>query len=359
MEENNNLSNEERMTWSMIKRFASGESDAMEQEIVLKWMSKETQRRRLIEQIGVIWNTPAEHKINWDVDASWQRYLDRYGMHELNPVVRMSPRVESYSKYEHRQITPSRFGFIAAAATILLLCTVLAVMYFSVSEIEEQQLVTMQEITIPKGQRSTIQLSDGSRVALNADSRLSIPSDFGVSNRTLYLEGEAYFEVQHDPNKPFRVYTNGIYTEVLGTAFNINAYETDLGGTVKVFVTEGLVEVGDEKINGSRLALLNPNQLGRVGRDGMVRISDVEDHNAIIGWIEGKLTFENEVLSEVFKRMERRYNIDIEVDDEMILNRRVSATFGSEPLTEVLNVLAVSLQLSYQREGNHIVFSRN
>lgn len=351
------MSNHHRITWIMLKRFVSDESDAAEQEEINSWVSDQPDRQTIIDQVRTIWNTPAEQKVDWDVDASWQRYLDRYGVEDQTPIVRqINSETDKTRIIEHQPVRPSRFGYVATAASILLICSVLAVIYLMTDRNAELPLVTMQEIITPRGQKSTLQLSDGSRVTLNADSKLSIPSDFGLTNRTLYLEGEGYFEVEHDPSKPFRVYTGEVYTEVLGTAFNIKSYEDDEPPRVEVVVAEGLVELGKESVNGSRLALLNPNQMGVVSEAGKINISEVPDLDLKIGWINGLLVFDNAEFSEVARQLERRFNINIKVDDETIYSRRLTATFGPESLSEILNVIAVSLQLEMHREKNTITF---
>lgn len=343
-------------TWSMIKRYASGEATALERETVNTWMKDEVKKRKLVEDVSLIWNSRAEYRIQWDVESSWQRYLDRYGVETQEPVRRVDNSGSNYSPKIYPSRKPSNFGLLAAAATITLICLVLTVAYFHLDTIEQEAEVFMQEIMVPAGQRTSLQLSDGSRVVLNAGSSLRIPSEYGKHNRTLYLTGEGYFDVEHDPTRPFRVHTGEFYTEVLGTSFNINAYAQPDLGRIEVYVSHGQVELGNDKVNGRRLALINPSQLGRIESDGMVRVSDVSNADLFLSWIDGKMVFENTELREVFSRIERRFNIEIEVADTTLLARRFTGVFETEPLTEILNVISVSLRLEYDRDANQVRF---
>src|SRR5690625_4822429 len=206
-----------------------------------------------------------------------------------------------------------------------------------------------QEINTVKGQRSNLKLSDGSVVFLNSSTTLKIPQDYGQETRTLYLEGEAFFEVEHDSDRSFRVHTrDDIYMEVIGTRFNVQSYEN--GGqhsNVNVTVAEGRVRLGSENENQPNLVEVSAGQKGAIGYAGVISVVDIPaiEMDAYLGWVEGRMVFNDQPLEEIIKVLERWYDIDVTVTDPELLQRRMSATFQGDPLTEVLQVISQALQI--------------
>ncbi len=160
------------------------------------------------------------------------------------------------------------------------------------------------KITIPRGQMYTITLSDGTQVWLNTGSSLKYPSQFDSKSRTVELSGEAYFKVARNENSPFIVKTDYITTRVLGTEFNIRAYnEAD----VSVTLVNGKVEV--ESPNTERLTL-KPNECATIKASKLQ--SEVVDVKKYTAWVDGYFYFDNASLEDIMKELGRWYNINIE-----------------------------------------------
>jgi ferric-dicitrate binding protein FerR (iron transport regulator) len=217
--------------------------------------------------------------------------------------------------------------------------------------------VTYQTVNTAKGQRTTLKLSDGTIVKLNSASRLKIPSNYNKNKRLLYLKGEAFFKVKHNGAKPFRVYTKGIYTEDLGTRFNINAYSRD--STVEVVVASGKVEVGRAKVKTPKKQLvhLTAHEGVTLSKTSTTDVKAIPNLAAYIGWKTGKLVFEDTPFRSVIKRLERWYNITCIVKDKSLLNQKLTATFKNESLSGALKLISQAMNIRVKLTKRTVVFS--
>lgn len=173
----------------------------------------------------------------------------------------------------------------------------------SIPHILPEKIHTLK-MTIPRGQMYTIILSDGTQVCLNTGSSLKYPSQFGSDSRVVELSGEAYFKVTKDAARPFIVKTDYMVTRVLGTEFNVRAYnEKD----ASVTLVSGKVEV--ESGDKARLSL-NPNECAMIKASKLqVQTVDVKKYTA---WVDGYFYFDNASLEDIMKELGRWYNINIE-----------------------------------------------
>lgn len=161
-------------------------------------------------------------------------------------------------------------------------------------------------LTVPRGsQVVTLILADGTMVWLNAESSLRYPVAFLTGERTVEITGEAYFEVAKDPKKIFRVTSNGAVTEVLGTHFNVNAYNSQ--GDTRVTLLEGTVAVS----NNSTRKLLAPDQQARLGASGDIVINTKVDLEAVMAWKNGFFNLTNTDIQTIMAQISRWYNVEI------------------------------------------------
>lgn len=198
-----------------------------------------------------------------------------------------------------------------------------------------------QQISTPYASRASFELPDGSKVWLNAGSSISFPANFDNKSRSVELKGEAYFDVRKD-KIPFLVQTSEFTVNVLGTAFNVMAYENE---PASVTLERGKVELQNE---GKLLGYLNSGQ--------QAQFIDGSDHVAIetvnpeifTSWKEGRLIFQAEPLVHVAKRLERWYNLKINIDDQSLNNLKVTGKIEMESFSEVLDLLELTLPIEYQ-----------
>lgn len=170
--------------------------------------------------------------------------------------------------------------------------------------------VSYNTITTPRGRQFQLVLPDGSRVWLNAGSSLTYPTAFTGKERSVAISGEAYFEVTHNPQKPFRVQINeATRVEVLGTRFNVHSYSNE--PSVQTTLMEGSVRVR----SGANGAVLKPGQQAQTSAagqaPGMVNVLQVADPERVIAWKNGLFSFDKTGIRDVMRQIERWYDLDV------------------------------------------------
>ncbi|WP_143307181.1 FecR family protein [Chitinophaga vietnamensis] len=201
------------------------------------------------------------------------------------------------------------------------------------------------------GQLSKVILTDSSIVWLNAGSHLRYPETF-TGNRTVYLQGEACFDIHQDPQHPFIIESEGYHTQVLGTTFSIRSYPAP--DVYKVTVASGKVAVykpGDS----ARAVLLTAGQEVRMQHDGPQEVRNVHA-DALLSWRSGKLTFEKDPLQEVIVSLQNRYNVTFEITRTALRRMEVSGTFDhSQSLNDILKILSKVYGLHFSKNANGII----
>lgn len=198
------------------------------------------------------------------------------------------------------------------------------------------------EIKAPAWTRAQFRLPDGTTGWLNSNSSIKYYENF-TADRQVTLNGEAFFEVAKDKKRPFTVTTPDINVKVLGTKFNIASYGNEK--IVEVVLEEGKLEFNDRELKKSYV--MRPNDL--VIFDKMLKeiSTQVVQTQKYLSWTEGKLVFRNDPLDVIARRLERWYNIDVEVNVKSAENIRWHATFVDENVEEVLKLMKRSLNVNY------------
>lgn len=211
--------------------------------------------------------------------------------------------------------------------------------------------VLYNTISTPKGKQFQLKLSDGTNIWLNAESSIRYPIAFTGKERLIHVAGEVYLEVAHKADNPFRVDVNGrIWVEVLGTHFNVNAYENE--GAVRTTLLQGSVKVGVNQANTQLYKVLSPGQqaLMTKGNDPIRVYNDV-NVPAVVAWKAGVFDFENVPLEEAMRQLARWYDIEV-VYEQPVPRVQLGGTIKrSLPFTDVLYFLG-NVGLRYKLEGN-------
>lgn len=194
--------------------------------------------------------------------------------------------------------------------------------------------VEMATISAAGGERIQQTLPDGTVVWLNSGSTLTYPVKFARKSRNVTLTGEAYFEVAPDEKRPFGVQSQHLTVNVLGTKFNVKAYEDDLQTLVTLLTGKVEVEVSDEVV-----ALVPDRQLVFDSQANTTKVNEV-DASAIISWISGDMVFDNASLGEIFKTLERAGIADFEADPSVLPQDGYTVKFSNgEDIAEIMEVL--------------------
>lgn len=225
-----------------------------------------------------------------------------------------------------------------------------------------QQATVFIEKSTSRGQKSYIVLKDGSKVTINAESKILFDKEFGITNRDITLEGEAYFEVAKNKDLPFNVTVNSITTTALGTSFNINAYEDE--PYLAISLVSGKVEVvnkKNKKDSDNEKVFLEPGQVYRAS-NAEDQITEVIpfDNKRVVAWKDNILYFDNTEMKELISEVERWYDVKIiVVNPNRMAGIQGTGQFDNESLENVLRVLSYSLKFDYERDGNQVEIEFN
>jgi len=217
--------------------------------------------------------------------------------------------------------------------------------------------------------RKTVVLPDGSIVTLRSNTTITLASDFNLANRELVLSGEAFFDVTHHENHPFTVHAGKLNIEVLGTAFNVNAYPTNANTETSLF--RGRVAVSkndhpDQKViltPNMKLILANETPVSKPVKQNPFRIESVAvdsvNHKPReIAWVRNRLKIEDESLVTIAGKLQKWYGIEISFADEQVKTYRYSGTFESETVVKALEALRLSYPFNFQIRKDTIVISK-
>ncbi|HEY6900969.1 MAG TPA: FecR domain-containing protein [Puia sp.] len=215
--------------------------------------------------------------------------------------------------------------------------------------------VLYNTISTPRGGQYQVELADGTKVWLNAASSLHFPTAFTGKERSVEITGEAYLEVARNKNQPFVVVVNGSRIEVLGTSFNVSAYEDEKQ------LTTTLLEGSVKFVSGSNETLLAPGQQSRLS-NGRVRRLDNVDVSAVVAWKNGMFHFEDATMETVMKQLARWYDVDLVYEDSKpnFQNKRMGDVLQAEiprdtKLSDVLKALEIACKAKFQIEDKKII----
>ncbi len=211
------------------------------------------------------------------------------------------------------------------------------------------ETVEYNTVSTPRGGQYQLVLSDGSKVWLNAESSITFPTAFVGKQRKVEIKGEAYFEIAHNPKMPFEVKVKNLNVQVLGTHFNVNAYDDETA--VKTTLIEGLVKVSE----GAFSKMLKPGQqavaFSRGNKDIVVENVDVDE---AVAWKNGFFHFNNSGLEEIMRQLSRWYDVEVVYNGVIPKRQFVGEMQRDLKLSQVLGLLAKN-KVNFQIDGRKII----
>lgn len=305
------------MDKNLLHRFFEGKTTIVEEQKIRKWMDNSDEHRNMFMAERKLFNTTI---LLLDAENIPIRKAAVFQIKELMKIA------------------------VAVAVTFLA-----SFLYFHTYS-GEDLVVTTQRIVVPAGQRINVRLSDGTNVWINSCSSIEYPALFTDKRRYVKLEGEAYFEVAYNEEKPFIVQTQQGDVEVLGTSFNIEAYPYD-----NSFITS-LMD-GSVKIKrNNRYFVLEPNQLAHL-KDGQLYVEPIIDYN-IYRWKEGLICFTEESFTNILKKFEKYYDIKIVNKLQGMHNIFYTGKFRqTDGILYALRVLQKDIRFTFTRdEENRTIY---
>ncbi len=241
------------------------------------------------------------------------------------------------------------------AASLLFVIASAAIFYYLTTSSENAGSVANINTTIkenPAGQRSTTRLPDGTIVILNSSSSITYHDPFTDSTRYVELEGEAFFEVAHDPNKPFVVASGTVQTVALGTSFNVRAFKSEQD--IRVSLATGKVKVKITGKSAEQETLLEPGQ--QLAYDKVLETQEKKAFDELLdlGWKDGIIVFEDADLDEFITTVERWYGVTFEVTGTQQSRWHIEGKFDNETLKEIMEGLSFTYNIQYEMEGKKV-----
>lgn len=349
--------------WIGITKYLAGECSEQERVAVEKWIKTDPEIRESVERLQQIWKASDKFenysKMNkMDLESEWERLrLKMHTMETHQPV--------GQGKASGTVLRGIRTGGQSGFSQLLKVAAIIAVMLLGgyvltqvlytgpapvVTELESEP--HFREIATSTSQLAGVELTDGSKVKLSVESSLRVSDQFNRSRREVYVDGHAYFDVLSDPDRPFVIETSHAMVTVLGTDFTVRSYPDD--DYVQLVVVSGTVAMESRVGNGKREAKLTNGQMGLLNKmTGELTVRQV-DADKFLGWMDGKILFDETPLSQVSRDLERWFGIDMEIRDASLENLRLTAELSSRSLSHVLSVISHTLDVEYEMDDDRV-----
>lgn len=321
----------------LMVRFFDRTANGDELQKLMQWLEESDEHKRIFNEFNESHQYADISVKGWiyDTDANWKQLKSRIKPEQIKIVTRR------------------QFNWLNAAAVIAILITVgtLAHLFFNQSESDYSNQVV--NVIAPPGQRSQIILQDGTTVWLNSGSELAYVYKAKEKRRVVTLEGEAFFDVAKDKDKPFIVETDGVDLVVYGTRFNVHSYADE--NTIETTLEEG--SVGVKVHSNGKEWLMKPGQqcvFNKVSQSIELEEANIQFFTA---WTDNKLIFDDNTFKEVVRKLERWYGVTIELDEKLSTTQRFTMTLSDESLKEALDLIKITTPLKYSINGKQVTIA--
>ena len=321
---------------ALIAEYLSGGLDPAKRTELENWVRESEENRRYFLRREELWFSAVsrEELEKFGADKAFEAFRQRVRAAEVRPVAGRS-RWRMVLRY---------------AAAVAVLCVVAHFSYRQGGQ-DLQNALAQIEVEAPAGSQTRMRLPDSTLVVLNAGSRMVYAQDFGVESREVTLEGEGYFEVTRNAEKPFRVSSENVALTVLGTKFNFRDYPQE--DEVVVSLREGRVQL-DNRIHEEAPMTLKPDERmvmdKRMKRERMMT-------DAYLKWMDGKLDFDGTPLDKVIVVLERAYSTTIRLERESLGSLRLYGCFdrNEQGLIDILEILQATGKISYRLHDDSVI----
>ena len=331
---------QETIIISLLRKYVKDQCSEQELRTLLQWLKSSD------HHIGFDWVVQPL----WDaIDKDMPR-PDEEGENELRQEVSsLLSEIRQQKTSDSKVRSKNRLNGFYRVAAILILALSVTLGALKVLD-RPQSVVTYVEKMSAKGETKSLLLADGTKVILNSDTKLIIPSNFNKEERIIELEGEGFFDVTPDPDKPFIIKSGDTRVKVLGTSFDFKSYKED--EFIKLTVSTGKVRVN--MIDQDLQLAVSPNEHLSISKiDGNVRKESIEENN-YIKWIHCSLYFNKEPIREVLKTINRTYNRKVILQCENC-DYRITGTHDNKSIEAVIEAICFTTGLRSKREGGNIV----
>ena len=313
---------------NLITKKLSGEISFDEGEKLKVWLDEDNENQQIFDSYQATWNEMdrVKGKSSREVDMEWERLEKSIDFKAITP------------KAAERSLFANVYRY--AAALLIIVLAGFTAYYFLYNQ-ESEQLVAELQI-------QEVELSEGSKVTINSNSKLTYPKKFEKDKRVVALSGEAFFEVAKDPNRPFIINAGEIRVEVLGTSFNVKAHETH--DNIEVTVSSGKVAVYRTDNPDERVILIKGQKAIFYKSTTKIEAS-INDNINFNAWKTKQIIFEDTPMPDVVRTINEIYKSDLKLVGGQLDECPVTTTFDNQSLESILNVLESTLDLKIEQKG--------
>jgi ferric-dicitrate binding protein FerR (iron transport regulator) len=327
----------------LVEKYLNGTASAEEAEKVLNWFQTEQGQQYLEKRFEA---DAGEFGFTEDITEVSLFNKKSENLFLINP----SPSKKLYKR-------GSVWAVAAAVAFLISLISVLQV--YTNTFVEQKNEVITKVYKTATNEHQIITLSDGTRIRLNENSEIQIDDFKEVGRRSVSLSGEAFFEVSHNPDKPFQVRSAQGLITVLGTAFNVKTSSPSRKLLI-VAVSEGQVSLRQNEENpAGEEKILSKNEIGLFDIESQIITKESADVNNYFTWMHGRVIYNKTPFKDVLKQLNHIYQIENEVTDRDLYDLNLTADFSERSLDNVLETIAHSLDISVKKQENQVTWSVN
>ncbi len=337
----NNKKNTENFNWELVAKHLANETTGEEKRLIKSQMQESQSfehsfihNKNLFRKIELYYRSK-----RFNQDIAWNNVQSK--------MRQVKPEKKSLNTRKHRVLYQT---FVKYAAIILLVLTIGSVGYYYGFH-KNEPFGNEKLLSSNKQNLRELVLPDGSKVTLNSNSTLSFPDKFAKNSREVQIQGEAFFEVTPNPDKPFIISAGKAQIKVLGTSFNVRAYPSK--ETVEVIVKTGKVQVteNDGDLSDTKSVYLDPGEKGTLNNNSLVLEKNLNNDVNYLAWKTFDIVFTEMPLSEVIACLNNVYHVDIETSNPEIENLMLTASFNDKSIDFVLDVIRMTFDLEVSREN--------
>lgn len=334
--------------WNTLSRYVAGEVPTAERAALERWIHEDPEREHAVAELHRILENRGKRI---DADAAWLRLEAR--MQAARARAAQTVAAPRTIRRQRRSAWTSPWLKAAVLAAVVAGGALVgrALLLRPASERGDAQLVMREVAATERGEIQRLRLSDSTEVVLGPASRLLVSSDYGDDARAVQLDGDGFFDVAHDSERPFIVRTATATAQALGTEFGVLARDSSL---TRVVVSGGRVLVKPAAAEARSEAVVNAGELAQVtpARDAV----DVEatDPERLLAWRDGRLVFQNQPLAEVLDQLGYWFAVEFAVEDSVLARRPLSGSFHRPTLRQVLESITLTANATYRVDGRRV-----
>lgn len=313
----------------LLVKYLANEATPPEQDMVEAWISSSEANRHYFHHFQLIWDESRQLAATTTVDENkaWQKFQRRI------------------KKEETQKTTTSRFGWWSIAASILIIA---GAAWFIGSILKNKRNQTTEVLNIASiNEVKKDTLPDGSIATLNKHTVLSYPVSFKGKTRNVKLNGEAFFNVKPDKEKPFVIDVNNVQIKVVGTSFNVRSYN----GITEVIVETGIVQV----IKAGETIELKAGERTSLGQKDSTAAKEQSADKLYNYYISKTFVCDNTPLWKLVEKLNEAYGVNIKIEREQLRKLPLTVTFDEESLDTILNIISQTLMIKISRNDNEII----